>query len=89
MITPHNFFQGQRCPKCGIEKRAKSQSLGTEEFIRRAKLMHPEYDYNEVKYLNNLTKVKIYCKKHGLFYITPGSFLAGSICAKCANENSA
>lgn len=89
LITPHNFFQGQRCPKCGIEKRAKSQSLGTEEFIRRAKLMHPEYDYNEVKYLNNLTKVKIYCKKHGLFYITPGSFLAGSICAKCANENSA
>lgn len=88
-ITPHNFFQGQGCPKCGIEKRARKQSLGTEEFLRRAKLMHPEYDYKDVKYSNNLTKVKIYCQKHGFFYITPGRFLSGSICAKCANEKSA
>ncbi len=88
-ITPHNFFQGQGCPKCGIEKRAESQRLGKEEFIKRALLMHPEYDYSGVIYHNNLTKVKIICKKHGEFLITPGSFLRGSICAKCSNEKSA
>ena len=42
--------------------------LTTDEFIKRAKLIHDnKYNYSLVEYTNGKTKVKIICSKHGVF----------------------
>lgn len=41
----------------------------TEEFIKKADgIFKGLYDYSYVNYINNKTRVKIGCKKHGFFY---------------------
>lgn len=47
-----------------------------------------EYDYSELSYVNQKTKVKIGCKKHGWFWQVPYAHKKGHGCSKCANENS-
>ena len=40
----------------------------TQIFITKAKAIHGDlYDYSLVDYINNKTKVKIICSKHGVF----------------------
>jgi hypothetical protein len=49
------------------------------------------YDYSLVEYKSATTKIKVICKKHGIFLITPNSHKNGSGCAKCGRikvENS-
>jgi hypothetical protein len=49
-------------------------SLTTEEFVQRAKKVHGErFDYSQVDYKNNSTKVLILCHKHGKFLQTPAT----------------
>ncbi len=44
-----------------------------------------KYDYSLVEYKNNLTKVKIICKIHGIFEQQPNNHLVGKIgCKQCA-----
>lgn len=58
----------------------------TQEFIEKAKLVHGDkYDYSEADYINNHTKVKIFCHTHGMFDQTPKVHLNGSVCRKCAH----
>lgn len=56
-----------------------------EQFIMEAKAKHPndKYDYSQVKYENNKTKVCIICPIHGKFYQTPDTHLKGGCCPKC------
>jgi len=59
------------------------------DFIDEAKLIHGNiYDYSEVKYLNQLTKVKIICSKHGEFLQYPKYHLQGNGCLRCGNIKS-
>lgn len=59
----------------------------SEEFIHKSKLIHGDkYDYSKVEYINNITKVKIICPKHGIFYQTPKGHLRGRKCAKCSKS---
>ena len=44
------------------------------------------YDYSLVEYTTASNKIKIICKKHGLFTQTPNSHLSGSGCPKCGKE---
>ena len=45
-----------------------SKRLTTKEFIDRAIKVHGDkYDYSQTIYINAKTKVKIKCKKHGIF----------------------
>lgn len=41
------------------------------------------YDYSLVKYINNITKVQIICRKHGIFEQLPIHHKRGSGCKKC------
>ena len=83
--TPSNHIAGCGCPKCGIENRLKSHILTTEEFIKKAKLVHGDkYDYSKVEYINNQTPVTIICKTHGEFKQAPHEHLDGCGCQKCA-----
>jgi hypothetical protein len=62
--------------------------MKTEIFIKKAQKVHGDrYDYSLVDYRNNYTKIKIICKKHGVFEQKPNSHLNGQNCLKCVNEN--
>ena len=81
---PINHLQGKGCKICGIKKRVISQSLTTEEFIKRAKkIHHNKYDYSKSVYKNQNTKVKIFCKNcNSYFFQYPAKHLLGQDC-KC------
>jgi len=80
--APYHHMQNQQCPICSkVKKHTK------ETFIKKSKEVHGnKYDYSLVVYNNNRTKVKIICKKHGIFEQTPDSHLSGSNCHKCKNH---
>lgn len=60
---------GQGCPECKLEKRR----TGLDEFLIRCKEIHGDkFDYSLItEYKNSNTKVKVICKKHGEFLVTP------------------
>jgi len=77
--TPSNHLSGHGCSKCGGRYK-----LTTEEFIIRSNKIHNnKYNYSEVKYFNNKTKVKIKCPNHGIFLQRPDAHLRGQGCPKC------
>jgi Zn finger protein HypA/HybF involved in hydrogenase expression len=81
--TPSSHLLGSCCPKCQGKSR-----LTNDEFIKKAKKIHNNrYNYSIVNYVNNHTKVKIICLKHGEFEQIPTSHLQNKGCPKCANKN--
>ncbi len=52
--------------------------LTKEEFIERARRAHGDlYDYSEVEYINDHTKVKIIDPEYGEFWQIPGNHIKG------------
>jgi hypothetical protein len=83
--TPSCHIQGNGCQKCGIKKCISSISSTTNEFIKKANIIHNNrYDYSKVKYINNHTNVIVICYQHGEFSIRPGNHLFKKGCVKCA-----
>ena len=77
--TPSNHLSGHGCPKCGGRYK-----LTTLKFIEKSIKIHDnKYNYSEVLYINNKTKVKIKCPKHGTFTQRPDAHLRGQGCPKC------
>ena len=80
---PKDHAKGQGCPKCNGK-----YAPTIEEWIVSARKVHGDkYDYSNVEYVNNATKVCIKCPKHGEFWQTPNSHLRSHGCNKCANES--
>lgn len=62
----------------------KKLKLTTEEFIRKANEIHNnKYNYLEIQYKNNSTKISIICKLHGIFDQRPKDHLKGQGCPTC------
>ena len=61
--------------------------ITTEQFVMAAKKVHREiYDYSSVQYVSAKTKVRIVCRKHGEFTVTPDNHLRRSSgCPECGN----
>ena len=80
--VPYSHLAGKGCPVDGKAKSAAAHRSNTEEFIAKAKEVHGEkYDYSQVIYVNNRTKVKIICNKCGhVFLQTPTNHLSGCGC---------
>ena len=77
--TPNAHMSGQGCPECGGTKK-----LTTDVFIKRAKEIHGnKYDYSNVKYIDNKTKVCITCPEHGEFWQIPSGHMNNQGCPKC------
>lgn len=75
------------CPFCNAENKADKCRMGKNNFIKKANsIFHGLYDYANVVYTNNLTKVEIQCKKHGSFLCTPHNHLKGRGCPICKSE---
>lgn len=82
--TPDKHLNGQGCPKCA----GKNKTV--DEFIKKARQVHGnKYDYSNVKYVNNKTKVCIICSEHGEFWQTPHNHLRGQGCPECRYIKSA
>ena len=65
----------------------KGIKLTTEEFIKRAKLVHGDkYDYSLVDYKKTTEKVKIICSVHGIFEQTPKAHLNKRGCPMCSRN---
>lgn len=82
---PTAHYGGQGCPYCyGTHRKTK------EEFIEKAKQIHGDrYDYSEVDYINNSTKVKIFCKHCGnYFWQAPTKHINGKQgCPECKQSH--
>lgn len=78
--SPINHLKGQGCPKC-----SKRQKLTYDTFVEKANIVHHnKYDYSNVIYLNNKTKIKIRCPQHNsIFQQSPNTHLRGHGCPRC------
>ena len=83
-VTPNaHLSQKTGCPKCSGKYKPT-----TEEFIQMCKEVHGDlYDYSNVEYKNNYTKIRIICPTHGEFAQRPQTHLKGGGCLKCAHAN--
>lgn len=82
--TPECHLMGQGCSACSDVRRANILRKTTEQFIEDARAVHGnKYDYSQVKYVNNRTKVKIICPEHGIFKQEPRLHLSGKGCQEC------
>ena len=65
-------------------------SLSQDEFLKRMFCIFGDsYDFNESIYVNNATKVKVICNKHGEFFSSPKHLMEGHGCPKCGVERKA
>ena len=89
----HHIGRKQGCPECMGKKRRSE-----EEFIDKIKSLPDisELSFENTHYINNKSKIKIYCHhkdengvEHGEFEISPGHFLSGQRCPKCRYIKSA
>lgn len=85
---PYAHMSGEGCPYC-----YGSFASNTEEFVSKAKSLNngenaQHYDYSEVNYINDDTKVRIKCniENHGYFEMKPREHLQGRGCSKCSNH---
>ena len=77
---PQTHLDGCGCKKCYDE----THKLTNEEFILRSKILHGNvYDYSKTIYIHPKIKVKIICKRHGIFDQLPFGHLSGQGCVKC------
>ena len=85
--SPNVHVVGAGCKKCATEYTSKKLSKNTAFFIKKAKLKHGNtYDYSLSKYTNIKTKLKIICKKHGVFLQKPQIHYSCRGCLKCYLE---
>lgn len=82
--TPYTHKTGSGCSKCRSENLSIRYRDSLDLFIRKAISIHGNiYDYSNVVYLNQMTKISIICSKHGEFKQIPNSHLQGRGCPIC------
>lgn len=92
---PNGHLQGHGCPDCRNDisrihlKAHNPNKSNLEDFIKKSRNLYGDkYDYSEVIYINNKTKVKILCKKHNEnFWVSPDRHLnQKQECPICTRE---
>lgn len=88
-VSNNHFKNPFACKDCLVERKRAAFGDSKDGFIKKSiKVFGKNYDYSEVNYINQRTKVKIRCIKHDLkFEQTPSVFLKGIGCGKCSKEN--
>jgi hypothetical protein len=86
--SPNSHLAGHGCRKCQYASIAEKQKHSKETFIEKCKEKHGnDYDYNSVEYINNHTKIKIFCRKCGKFFMqNAGAHSSGHGCEKCGGS---
>ena len=83
--TPHHHLSGSGCQKCGnLLKKESHKKVSKEKvieakkksFIKAAKKKYGDlYDYSDIEYVDNLTKICLNSSKYGKIEITPQEHL--------------
>lgn len=77
-----SHLYGVGCPIC-----SGNYKKDTNMFIKQSKVIHGnKYNYSLCEYINDNTKVKIICNKHGIFEQRPNHHLRGIGCPLCGRE---
>ena len=86
--SPNSHLRKRGCPICGRINMGLKKRNTLNNFIEQAKSIHNDkYDYSLVEYVNNHTKIKIVCPKHGVFEQKPNSHIIGkSGCLICSGK---
>ena len=79
---PGNHLDGHGCLLCWKERMNKDKRKTFEQFVEEANKIHNNF-FTYTEYINDATKVKIICPKHGEFFQTPNKHLSGQGCPKC------
>jgi len=79
MMSPHNFKDGYRCPKCAGKCPAQTE----EDFHKEVK--ERNHKHTGV-YVNSKTKTELTCDDNHKFMMTPSDFKNGRGCRKCARK---
>lgn len=78
-VTPHNFFNGKRCPYCAGNANKNNTQFKQEIY----NLVNNEYTFLET-YVNSTTKLRVKHNKCGNIYeVQPNAFLRGTRCPYC------
>ena len=82
---PNWLKRGSRCLVCYHRLSGEMRRNTLEYFISKAREIHGDrYDYSNVEYVNNKTKVRIICPEHGEFWQTPEKHInLGHGCTYC------
>jgi len=81
----NTHMQGSGCPKCYREIRKYINLKTQSDFLKSANIVHNDkYQYSE--YINDRTKIIIFCPFHGEFKQTPNDHLQGHGCRKCGSN---
>lgn len=79
--TPKNHLNGKGCPKCA------GKGLSKKEILNNLKEIHGNiYDYSLSEPKKAKDKIKIICKKHGVFKQSLDSHKRGRGCPVCKNS---
>jgi hypothetical protein len=85
--VPAEHLSNKGCKQCGIISSSNAKKSNTEDFIKKAILIHKDkYDYSKVDYINNIKKIIIICKLHGEFLQSPAKHLNSKGCTKCSGS---
>ena len=83
-----SHLRNSGCPKCGIEKQAKTSTYSTKNWIKKAIEKHGnKYNYDKSEYIGSQEKITITCPIHGDFEQRANIHLWGQDCPKCAINN--
>jgi hypothetical protein len=75
------------CPKCSNEKKSLKMLSSTEEFIKKANIIHNNfYSYEKSQYISARDQILITCPKHGDFSQTVDTHLSGAGCFECGKQ---
>lgn len=87
-ITAYNHLNlKQGCFKCGMHKTHSSNRISVIDFLKKCeKIKEYDFDVDKLNFKNLRQEIKITCKKHGDFLISPRNLLRNCGCRKCKTE---
>lgn len=82
--SPNSHIRGRGCSECKKLYFSEIYRHNVEDILKVFNEIHGnEYDYSLVDYVSYKKKVKIICKKHGVFNQSPRYHIKGSGCPEC------
>lgn len=84
----YSHLNGRGCRECSNISNGLVKRTSVDELVDKFNEVHGagNYDYSNVRYKDNKTKIAIICKKHGLFKQIPSDHLRGIGCPRCGYE---
>ena len=80
---PNDSLYGMGCPKCG-----GTNKMTTEDFIKKAQIVHNNFfSYEKTIYKNSNEKIIVTCPIHGDFEVKANNHLNGVNCKQCQKEH--